>query len=405
MTNDKQEFEREERYIALKLKDLTHKEEMFLRDWIFANSLRTRECVVVEADWPIYEQVWGLVEQLATGQPQQAQGEAAPSLYRCSKCGAEAWANDTGPELTCNMGCGLSPAYRVSPVPATVPEHPSFESAEALALWLEDLHATTPDGAICANKWEPAQIAAGAVRGQSYPPAPAAVPEDWESRITVAAQLIRGEALTLSQGHPHREHLEASARSIEALTSVPAPAEPEAADKPDRIQTCPHCLYVHELQLGNDRGMPAEPERELEAVPNMDWLKEFCTSFFYWWYNQPGANTRQGFDGWLETENAAILLERLAGHTLDELEATPKPERETVDLVATMAGVLDSAARVGRLNPADTIMIGDDIFTLSQILDSANHWLGEHNSVDLDEQHTAAHDKDGDPIDTKTRGQ
>lgn len=37
----------------------------------------------------------------------------------------------------------------------------------------------------------------------------------------------------------------------------------------------------------------------LESVSKED-LKEICTSFFYWWYNQPGSNTEQGFDQWYE---------------------------------------------------------------------------------------------------------
>ena len=27
-------------------------------------------------------------------------------------------------------------------------------------------------------------------------------------------------------------------------------------------------------------------------------LKKHCTEFFYWWYNQGGTNTEQGFDEW-----------------------------------------------------------------------------------------------------------
>lgn len=42
---------------------------------------------------------------------------------------------------------------------------PMFESAAALADWLESLHATLEDGTTIDNrKWEPAQRAAAAVR-------------------------------------------------------------------------------------------------------------------------------------------------------------------------------------------------------------------------------------------------
>jgi len=28
--------------------------------------------------------------------------------------------------------------------------------------------------------------------------------------------------------------------------------------------------------------------------------KDFATKFYYWWHNQPGTNTNQGYDSWLE---------------------------------------------------------------------------------------------------------
>ncbi|MDR1981504.1 MAG: hypothetical protein LBQ39_07795 [Tannerellaceae bacterium] len=31
-----------------------------------------------------------------------------------------------------------------------------------------------------------------------------------------------------------------------------------------------------------------------------DQIKELATKFFFHWYNAPGANTMQGFDGWWE---------------------------------------------------------------------------------------------------------
>lgn len=40
-----------------------------------------------------------------------------------------------------------------------------FESADALASWLESLHATLEDGTVIdSRKWEPAQVAAKAIR-------------------------------------------------------------------------------------------------------------------------------------------------------------------------------------------------------------------------------------------------
>jgi len=35
-------------------------------------------------------------------------------------------------------------------------------------------------------------------------------------------------------------------------------------------------------------------------------MKRIATSFFYWWYNQPGQNTSEGFDDWWEKEGYKI---------------------------------------------------------------------------------------------------
>ena len=29
-------------------------------------------------------------------------------------------------------------------------------------------------------------------------------------------------------------------------------------------------------------------------------IKKDCLAFFYWWYNQPGRNTEEGFELWFE---------------------------------------------------------------------------------------------------------
>lgn len=64
------EFKREERYIVIKRKDLSQLHAENIDTYINDSGIRTRECVVVEADWPIYETVWGMVQRLAEGKPQ-----------------------------------------------------------------------------------------------------------------------------------------------------------------------------------------------------------------------------------------------------------------------------------------------------------------------------------------------
>lgn len=67
MTSD---FQREERYIVVKIKDLPAMHVVKLRKYLKRKGLEDylTECVVVESDWPIYDMVWHLVERLATGQ-------------------------------------------------------------------------------------------------------------------------------------------------------------------------------------------------------------------------------------------------------------------------------------------------------------------------------------------------
>lgn len=71
------EFKREERYVVIKIKDLEfnspsgdkNKRSKELGEWISRNSLRTRECVVVESDWPEYHLVWAMLEHRMAGKP------------------------------------------------------------------------------------------------------------------------------------------------------------------------------------------------------------------------------------------------------------------------------------------------------------------------------------------------
>lgn len=39
--------------------------------------------------------------------------------------------------------------------------------------------------------------------------------------------------------------------------------------------------------------------------------RELATDFFYWWYNQPGTNTVQGFEAWKKTEQGKARINAL----------------------------------------------------------------------------------------------
>ena len=56
-------FEREERYIVVKLKYLTAGQEDNLRAFLKRSGIETEESVVVESDWPEYETVWKMIEE------------------------------------------------------------------------------------------------------------------------------------------------------------------------------------------------------------------------------------------------------------------------------------------------------------------------------------------------------
>lgn len=60
-------FQRENRYIVIKLKDLHHDEEEALRNLISGCSIRTRECLVIESDWPEYEPAWRMIQARVEG--------------------------------------------------------------------------------------------------------------------------------------------------------------------------------------------------------------------------------------------------------------------------------------------------------------------------------------------------
>lgn len=56
-------FKREERYIVVKLKNLTKSQELEIRNTLVKKHIPTVKCVVVESDWAIYDDVWMMIEK------------------------------------------------------------------------------------------------------------------------------------------------------------------------------------------------------------------------------------------------------------------------------------------------------------------------------------------------------
>jgi hypothetical protein len=69
-----QEFQREDRYIVIKRKDLEKVPASYRKDlvdplpWLQVH-LPHREYLVIESDWPEYEQAWAMIEARITGTP------------------------------------------------------------------------------------------------------------------------------------------------------------------------------------------------------------------------------------------------------------------------------------------------------------------------------------------------
>lgn len=73
-----EKFEREERYIVFKVKELSEHKVGWVRDVIRLNNIPTVDAVVVEADWPEYEPTWAAIERRVTGG--QWNGEGLPPV-------------------------------------------------------------------------------------------------------------------------------------------------------------------------------------------------------------------------------------------------------------------------------------------------------------------------------------
>jgi len=67
-------FEREERYIVFKVKDLSEHKLGWVRDVIRLNDIPTVDAVVVEAGWPEYEPTWAAIERRSTGTKWNGEG-------------------------------------------------------------------------------------------------------------------------------------------------------------------------------------------------------------------------------------------------------------------------------------------------------------------------------------------
>ena len=61
------EIKREVRYIVIKLRDIDQNTQRQLRNFMEDIEIPSRDCVVVESDWPEYEPVWKMIEDRVRG--------------------------------------------------------------------------------------------------------------------------------------------------------------------------------------------------------------------------------------------------------------------------------------------------------------------------------------------------
>ena len=77
MSDIRDKFEKGVRYYVIKRKNLDETTDTELRYWLETWQVPTAESVVVEHDWPIYGDVWEMIEAIATGQPTKLEKKRA----------------------------------------------------------------------------------------------------------------------------------------------------------------------------------------------------------------------------------------------------------------------------------------------------------------------------------------
>ena len=103
-------------------------------------------------------------------------------------------------------------------------------------------------------------------------------------------------------------------------------------------------LYLHPVPL-----------KDLTDNSAAEHYKKLATDFFYWWHNQPGSNTQQGFDDWwkhhadrslyahpVPTVAKKETVERLSNERIEELWSELSNERFGIP-VTSFARAIESA--------------------------------------------------------------
>jgi len=118
---------------------------------------------------------------------------------------------------------------------------------------------------------------------------------------------------------------------------VPGVNEPEVNAKPVGTARNAEHPYLTEACFNKKEvpaGTPVHANQPTGLQLSRQQLKAACTEFFYWWSEQPGSNTQQGFDDWFEREGHVYLKSGESDHGSEaEAQLVPHTVREAIEKV------------------------------------------------------------------------
>jgi len=86
-------------------------------------------------------------------------------------------------------------------------------------------------------------------------------------------------------------------------------------------------------EFGYQLALTSSPAQEVDDIIDKlnnkyQALEDFTLGFFYWWYNQKGNNTKEGFIDWIETEDGNKKLKEVCRF----FKPSPAQEREVAEI-------------------------------------------------------------------------
>jgi len=314
-------FKRERRYLVMKGSDmaeaLTENEQDKLATiargldmWRRRNGKADLDCFVVEADWPEFPVVIDMVRRRMEGLPtreaeyagrladwQKNYGTLKQELAKYT----EASANKTDWCPVCKQGWDC----HTSDQQARVSLHEAERTMRDLAMMVKLLCRKSPDAKKVTAYMDYLQrkgLQGSPLRAEAEPKA--TLPSAYESPLEKYNRLwleanqneIDSEAIKTALGEAISEALGEAydcGRVWEAW-GIGTMSEDDftlVAEGPERISEMVAAVMavIHPL---------------IAAAPDKAAFEKVAVEFFYWWHNQPGNNTAEGFNKWWESREA-----------------------------------------------------------------------------------------------------